>query len=534
MPEQLQKIGNQALDWWKKFNTKQKALLISIVAVIVIALVILAAVMSQPNMVTLITCEDTKQAGEVKTLLTDEGIDYELSQDGLVFKVDAKNLADAEILLGSNSIPTTGYDISNVTSGGFSSTEADKTKLYRLYLEERFADRLEGLSNVESATVNLDIPADDGTILARDQETSAAVILTLSGEMTEEQAATVAQYIATEVGNSSTDKITILDSDSNALFIGGSEDSTIGTASSQYSLRSKLESSIKSEVRSVITSSSMFEGVEIAMNLDMNFDAKSVATHEYYAPDGQTNGMIGSQSTYESESEGGAAAEPGTDSNGDNTTYVIQDNEYTHSTVSDSTINYQNNERITNETSGVGTINYDSSTISLMLTRYVVYKEDILRASGALDNMTFEEYEAANGDPVRVDVDPDYYTMVANATGFSEDNITIIAYEKPLFQYSSGGRSWSDYMQIILAVLVFLLLGYVVFRSTRKEKVPEMEEELSVESLLESTKENQEDNLADIGYSEKSEVRLLIEKFVEENPEAAAALLRNWLSDEWE
>ena len=89
-------------------------------------------------------------------------------------------------------------------------------------------------------------------------------------------------------------------------------------------------------------------------------------------------------------------------------------------------------------------------------------------------------------------------------------------------------------MQIILAVLVFLLLGYVVFRSTRKEKVPEMEEELSVESLLESTKENQEDNLADIGYSEKSEVRLLIEKFVEENPEAAAALLRNWLSDEWE
>ncbi len=85
-------------------------------------------------------------------------------------------------------------------------------------------------------------------------------------------------------------------------------------------------------------------------------------------------------------------------------------------------------------------------------------------------------------------------------------------------------------------MLILLLLGYVVFRSTRKEKPVEMEPELSVETLLESTKDNmeEEDSLADIGYNEKSETRLLIEKFVEENPEAAASLLRNWLNEEWE
>jgi flagellar M-ring protein FliF len=89
-------------------------------------------------------------------------------------------------------------------------------------------------------------------------------------------------------------------------------------------------------------------------------------------------------------------------------------------------------------------------------------------------------------------------------------------------------------LPIILAVLIFLLLGYVVFRSTRKEKTEEEETELSVESLLQSTRENQEESLADIGYNEKSETRILIEKFVEDNPEAAASLLRNWLSDDWE
>ena len=535
MPEQIQKILDRVLEWWKKFNTKQKALLISSVAVVMVALVILAVVMNQPNMVTLIQCESTKQAAEVKELLSGENINYEVSQDALTFSVDAKDYANAEMLLGTNSIPTEGFSITNVTSGGFSSTESDKTKLYKLYLEERFADQLKLLSNVESASVILSIPPDDGTILARDQETSAAVVLTLSGEMTEEQAAAVAQYIATQVGNDTTDKIKILDSNANPLFIGGDTQTSMGTASSQLSLKNKVENTIKSEIRDVMVGSSLFGNVEIAMNLDMNFDEKTVATHEYYAPDGQTDGMKSSESNYESESVGGAAAEPGTDSNGDNTTYVIQDNDYTSSTVTDSTINYQNNEKITNETDAVGNINYDSSSITVVATHYVVYKEDTLKASGALDNMTFDEYIAANSTPVKeTNIDQDYYTMIANATGFPEANIHISVVDEPIFQYSTGGRSIADYMQIILAVLVLLLLGFVVFKSTRKEKEPELEEELSVESLLESTKENQEESLENIGYNEKSEVRVLIEKFVEENPEAAASLLRNWLNEEWE
>ena len=43
--------------------------------------------------------------------------------------------------------------------------------------------------------------------------------------------------------------------------------------------------------------------------------------------------------------------------------------------------------------------------------------------------------------------------------------------------------------------------------------------------------ENQ--SLDDIEFSDKSETRKMIEKFVDENPEATAQLLRNWLSDEW-
>ena len=124
--------------------------------------------------------------------------------------------------------------------------------------------------------------------------------------------------------------------------------------------------------------------------------------------------------------------------------------------------------------------------------------------------------------------------MVSNATGIDTSNISIVSYDVPFFTESStSGRTWSDYLQIALAVLIFALLGYVVFRSTRKEQEAQLEPELSVESLLETTKEAEQSELEDIGYSEKSEIRVLIEKFVDENPEAVASLLRNWLNEEW-
>ena len=64
----------------------------------------------------------------------------------------------------------------------------------------------------------------------------------------------------------------------------------------------------------------------------------------------------------------------------------------------------------------------------------------------------------------------------------------------------------------------------------RADKETVEEEEVSVESLLQST---QDSGLEDIEVEAKSETRKLIEKFVNENPEAAANLLRNWLQEDW-
>ena len=123
--------------------------------------------------------------------------------------------------------------------------------------------------------------------------------------------------------------------------------------------------------------------------------------------------------------------------------------------------------------------------------------------------------------------------MLASATGTKAANIYVVERNVPVF-YPAETKSVpvQSILSIVLAVIIGGLLLFVVFRSMKPHEVVETEPELSVEALLATTKENQ--TLDDIEFSDKSASKQQIEKFVDENPEAVVALLRNWLNDDWE
>lgn len=536
MPEQVQKILDKIIEWWKKFNNKQRILILSVIAVVIIALAILAFVLATPTLTLLYRCENYTEASQIKELLdTDETINYTTDDAGLIFYVEEEDEATASMLLGSNEISTVNYSINNVLDGSFTSTEADKAKKYKEFLEQKFADHITNLSVVESCTIDIDIPADDGTILSREQNSTAAVNLVLNGDMSSEQAYALAQYIATQLGNDSTDGITIIDSDCNVLYSGSDAETSIGVASTQLSYKQKLENYAKEKISDILVRSKIFANVEAAINLDVNFDNTEVVKTELGIPQGMDGGAVTQESLYDMvTNQGYEGGVPGTDTN-DDTSYVIEDGEYGHTEISESDRVYEYDRTITTILGNGGKVLYDSSSVTVSANKYVVYDEKAVRASGALESMTWDEYKLANSESRVVEVDDMYIKMIANATGCPESAITFVCYEEPRFiDEDDGGINVMDYAQIAIAVLIFALLGYVVFRSTRGPKVEEIEPEISVESLLESTLQAQQEQLEDIGYAEKSEVRLMIEKFVDENPDAVANLLRNWLNEEWE
>jgi len=193
---------------------------------------------------------------------------------------------------------------------------------------------------------------------------------------------------------------------------------------------------------------------------------------------------------------------------------------------------YLPNERRTNIEYEVGAIIPEESSVSILLRKIRTLTEEELESDGLLDDMTFDEYVRGNNIQTKLEVDPEIISMVSLATGIAEGNIQVTAIEQPVFVPKEVRiREWTDYLQIVLAVLIVGLLIFVVVKSIVPVEVTELEPELSVEELLVSTKEKQP--LEDIEFNEVSEVRRTIEKFVDEKPDAVAQLLRNWLNEDW-
>ncbi|MCR5419760.1 MAG: flagellar M-ring protein FliF [Lachnospiraceae bacterium] len=536
MLDRLREIPQRLLEWWNKFTTKQKTVIISVAAGVIVVLAVLATILTRPVYETLITCESTKQASEIISLLEGDSIPYQVTDDGLIISVLKENIASATLLLGANSIPADSYSLESALSGGFSATESDKQKTYKLYQEGHLEDIMEAQAAVKKAYVTLSIPENDGTLLAKEEESYASVVLELEEELGTGVAENFAKNIATALGNKTTENITIMDSTGNLLFSGADaaadSSGTINT-SNQIALKAEAERLVKQEVTQVLLGSS-FEDVKVATNLIFDFSSTNETEHTYTQADKNGTNVISHENTYEAEGVGSTAGVPGTDSNGEETTYVMENGGNSNYSVAEESRDYLPSEKITDKTTPGGTILYDESSIAVTASHYVIYKESDLKASGALDGITFDEFIAANSDMVVREVDESMIAHVSRATGIPAANISIIAYDVPIFQADEGAKmTASDIAQIALIVIILALLAVVVFSSLRKEKpVIEQEEELSVEDLLETTQE-QQPALEDIELDTKSEVRLLVEKFVDENPDAAAALLRNWLTGDW-
>ena len=530
MADKLKEIPKKILEWWNKFTAKQKTIIICIAAGVILALAILITALTRPQYELLVTAESTKEASTVTELLDGASLNYQVSDDGLQISILKSQISDANLLLGANDIPVASYDIENVFAGGFSTTEADKQKRYKLYCEGRLEEDLAAYSFVKTANAQLSVPEDDGTLIATEEESFASIILELDGEMPDEAPASMARVVATALGNDSTKNVTIIDTNGNLLFSGEDDYSISGSATSQLSVKQQAESLVKNEVKKVLLGTNEFDNVEVGTNLSIDFSSIEKTQHDYTPADGQTQGVLSHEDVYNSESTSGTAGTPGTDSNTE-TTYVYEDNAESSNTVSEESRDYLPNETITKSNTPAGAIVYDQSSVSVAAIRYRVLKEEDARSQGLLADMSWDEYKAANGERTKIDADPDLITMVAKATGIAEADISIVAYEEPMFvDRSASAVRATDIVQIVLIVLILGLLAFVILRSMRSEKTVPEEEELSVETLLQSTPDTE---LEDIGVESKSQERLMIEKFVEDNPEAAANLLRNWLNEEW-
>ena len=529
MQEKIKELLKKIVDWWKGLTVKQRTMIVCIGAGIILAFVILVSVFSKPQYTLLKECATAAEGAQIKEILDGEGgYTYRISDDGLRVEVATAQLGNANLLLAANSIVSDGYGIDKVTAGGLGVTEADKKKRYIVMMEDKFERDFMGMFDaIKSSTVMLHVPEANGTLIATEQESSASIVLEIDGEFTTDNAAFLARAVATALGNDTTNNISIMDSAGTMLYSGDENYSISGSANSQMEVKQQSEMVVANKVKNALRGTNGFNNIEVAVNLDIDFSTTKVVQHDYSAPENSTQGLLAEAHIYNSDSTSNSGGVPGTDPN-DTTTYVLDTNGNQNTSTSEEDYKYVPNERIAESNNIGGVINYANSSAGITAIHHNVVQQKIAKSQGLLDGISWEEYKAQNDGRQKIDIDPDYINVVARASGIPAENISIVAYEENWFVDDPGlSVKPTDIIAFVLILLILVLLAFVILRSMMRERVPEEPEEpLPVDALLQSTPA---EVIEEIPTEPKSETVLILEQFIEENPEAAANLLRNWL-----
>lgn len=533
MQERLKQLPKRLLEIWNKYTTKQKTIIVSVFSGVVLALAILIVLLSRTKYVTLSTFETTNMATGVVQLLNENGIKNKLMDDELTVEVDQKRQTDAIVLVSQSDLQETGFGIDDLLNTSISTTSGERLTRNHLYMQSNLKKDIESMVGVDKATINY-VPQDSSTtILTAKKDTPASVFLTVNEEFDETVTPeSIAVLVAKALGNSTTEEIRIVNQRGVLLYDGPKPEEEEPTQDEIMAFKDEIADAYKRIVYAGFVASG-YELTEVMPAITVNMDKRETYTERRY-PDNPDMEQ-GYQSHYESYSATGVTGDgdiPGTDSN-DEIDYYIAGDLGSSSSIDSESIDFVLNLQITNEVYETGVVDKEDSSISVVATHVEEVTEAELREKAILtEDMTYEQFKLLYGKPEKTEPSEDLYQMVAKATGIPRENIHITTYDQYKFvEIEAEPVNWEFILTIVLAVLLLAFLAYVVFRGMKPVEVTEVEPELNYSEILAEHGNNA--SLEDVEFGEKSETRILIEKFFDENPESVALLLRAWLNDEY-
>ena len=542
MREKVKEIPEKFKVFWDKYTSKQKTIVIAIICVVLIAIGVVAWLASRPTWSKFQVFDSVDDANTMTKALDDQSITWKASSDGKTIYVHQDDMTNALYAMSDNGLTDKGYTWDAAFDNSMSTTESEKDQKRVLALQSEIRQSLIQYKFIDDANVFINVPESTYTVLSSDDAETAKTSITASIELNDKNkdllddktAETLAYWLANTVGTD-VKNVIINDTDGKCIYNGNTSDGLGGVltgGSTEYC--NKLRNTIADNVTTLLIRCGYDDAQVGTDGIQFDMNKIETLTKEYSVDDGREYGYPTNLYTYSSKGASGNGGTPGTDSNDSDTDYVNNSSSGTSNTVDVQKLTYLlTNEKVQNIKQETPAIKLADSSLGIVVRKYTVYKEDDLKADGTLDKTTWDQFISQNNKISTTTVSTDEINLISAATGVSANKITVLAYNVPQFVSSTkSSNGISNYLMIILTVLIIALLIFVILRGASPLAAEDEEPELSVEQLLATTKENQ--SLDDIEFSDKSETRKMIEKFVDENPEAVAQLLRNWLNDEWE
>lgn len=533
-------------------KVSKKIWIIAAVALVLVAAGVAIFLNSRPYSV-LITSSNAEEISTVMSWLEAQGIqDYRMEgMDTILVPSGQETNLKARLMMEGYPKQGFSYDpyYDHVSS---LSTETERSQAYLLMVQERIGAVIECLDGVSSAVVQIDKTDSRGSVLSggNQAEATASVEVTMKSgaAMTSKMASAIRNFVAHSVLGLDVSSVMILDNYGNTYSGNDVGNAADGDA---YALKAQLEEEYANKIRRQVYEALVpFYGADnLKVEANCVVEISSSVIDDYlvtlpdWAQDGSTGGrgIIGSliydHQIVPGEGEG-AGGVVGTETNADWPQYVENpqapdDNQNLLDTSGQ--IDFDNPKQQVHTVKPIGFVSDCTVAVSINSTTagavdIATVTEHAAKAAGinavATEQMTAEEYLASK---ISVMTGPFYTASQPGEPGGTDQPGTVGGIPLWIIIAAAAG----------LLLFVVLLVVILILRGKRKRKQQELEEQqnASVEELLEAAGiplgENGEPetgaDVMDIQTERSMELRKDIRQFVDENPEIAATMIKNWL-----
>ena len=536
MHEKLLGYKTKVVEKWSSIdkNLRKKIVVIAIGLIVILGLLLYLSF--KPEWVVLNSNTDPETIGQIEKILNENAIKNNILNKGTGIEVLEKDESRAKIIIASSEIGKEGISFDDVSANiDIGMTENDKREQYKRLKEAEMKRFIETFENVKTASVMLALPEDTVVFNNNKKEASAGVTLDVKDSFTEEQGATIANLIASSVEGIKVENVTIADTKGNVLY-SGKENNSIS-----HSKKEDIENNKKNEIEGKIQDTLKPLYDEIKVISSVKFDWDKVQERNLFLTPPVEDATIGvpKHQTEKTESvvNGQAGSEPGVESNDQTpTNYAIGDNTNGTYDSSSKDTEFGYNEQELLKENNIGTFIPQDSSVAVTVYKHKYYRqEDLIKNKTLNKDLSWEQFKEQNSAPTLISMDQELLDTIKTGTGIQ--NVTLTGYEKPIFvDKIKQPIKVEQIILLIIIVVLIALLALALIKKVQPDEIEEIEPEISIEDLIATNKREDEEVAEKItGITEiESEFKIKIEDFIDENSEAAAQLLRNWLNEEWE
>ncbi len=261
---------------WEQLNTPQRAALVAVGVLTVVAVVGVAIWATRPAYGILYAGLDPSEASEIINQLSQEDIPYRLTNGGTAIAVPQKQISAARLKLASSGLPSitgqAGFELFD--KSGLPGTDFSNTIAYQRAIQGELCRTIEALREVRSARVHIVIPRD--RLFSREKQSAkASVIIDTGGaELGDDKVRSIKHLVASAVDGLTLRGVTVVDTMGTVLSagVGSAEEAVGGSAVEQATACRQIEEQLRRRVQGILDEVIGANKAVVAMHVELSFD----------------------------------------------------------------------------------------------------------------------------------------------------------------------------------------------------------------------------------------------------------------------